>query len=454
MRNLQPTGAAAKTYPHSLLGAARPRMLAGHRRIGLAVFGFELILVGFGAGALAETRTADTSVWTWAAVWVALRLIVGGAQYARTLRSACIVPVITGVGVVVIGFAAEHFLSPARLIGEVMAVAFVLTGISLMTRVAVLVFYRPRTVRLVCDAADAPPADTHRVHHIALTPRITDDPAALTSAVLQAVDAFDAVAVDLCEGLDRDTTDQLMWALRHHQVSLRVPLSVTTVRAQNLKPELTAGDASLVCMTSAPPLRLRVTKRLFDILGSAALIVVLSPVLITVALLVKRDSPGPVIFRQTRIGVEGEEFQILKFRTMVADADAQLARLLKEQNRGDTPLFKIDSDPRITRTGGVLRRFSLDELPQLFNVLGGSMSLVGPRPQRAEEVALYTPTAVQRLGVKPGMTGLWQVSGRSNLPWERAQQLDVYYANNWTLGLDLAILVRTIRAVLAREGAV
>lgn len=454
MRNLQAAEAAVQQYPHPLLGTARPRTLAAHRRIGLAVFSIEFILVGLGAAALAETRAADALVWTWAAIWAVLRIIAGGSQYARTVRSACIVPVIAGVGVVVIGFAVEYMFSPALLAGEILAVAFVLTGISLLTRLAVLVFYRPRTVRLVSDTADTIPADTHRLHHIALSRHIKEDPAALTSAVLQAVDSFDAVAVDLCEGLDRDTVDQLMWALRHHQVSLRLPLDVTAVRAQNLMPELTAGEASLVCMTSAPPLRLRVSKRIFDIIGAAVLIIILAPVLAVVAMLVKRDSPGPVMFRQTRIGVEGQEFQILKFRTMVIDADAQLARLLKEQNRGDTPLFKIEADPRITRIGGVLRRFSLDELPQLFNVLGGSMSLVGPRPQRAEEVALYTPTAVQRLGVKPGMTGLWQVSGRSNLPWERAQQLDVYYAHNWTLSLDLAILARTVRAVVAREGAV
>ena len=138
---------------------------------------------------------------------------------------------------------------------------------------------------------------------------------------------------------------------------------------------------------------------------------------------------------------------------MAAGSDAQLQSLLEEQHKGGTPLFKVDNDPRITRVGAVLRCYSLDELPQLFNVLSGSMSLVGPRPQRPAEVALYSGYAAHRLGVPPGMTGLWQVSGRSRLTWEEAQQLDVDYAHNWSLWEDLHILARTARAVFEADGA-
>lgn len=159
-------------------------------------------------------------------------------------------------------------------------------------------------------------------------------------------------------------------------------------------------------------------------------------------------------YRQERIGRDGEPFHMMKFRSMRQGADAELSAQLADQGTDDTPLFKVEDDPRITRVGHFIRRYSIDELPQLFNVLQGSMSLVGPRPQRAAEVALYDNGADRRLRVRPGMTGLWQVSGRSNLSWEEAIQLDMNYVENWTLMGDLQILFRTVRAVLAKEGAV
>ena len=145
--------------------------------------------------------------------------------------------------------------------------------------------------------------------------------------------------------------------------------------------------------------------------------------------------------------MDGKPFRIVKFRTMEIDADAKLFALLREQEADGTPLFKVQDDPRITRLGGFLRKYSIDELPQLFNVLAGTMSLVGPRPQRQEEVDLYTGNADHRLGVRPGMTGLWQVSGRSNLGWEQGQALDIAYAYNASLLLDARILIRTVSVV-------
>ena len=196
-----------------------------------------------------------------------------------------------------------------------------------------------------------------------------------------------------------------------------------------------------------------VVKRLLDIITSGLLILALTPVWLVVAALVRFEDGGPVFFRQVRIGTNGEEFRIWKFRTMRVDADAELAALLAKQGTSDTPLFKVDDDPRITRIGKFLRESSIDELPQLFNVFAGSMSLVGPRPQVPKEVALYDPTAALRLRAKPGMTGLWQVSGRSSLTWEEAVRLDLFYVENWSLAMDLRILVRTFRAVLERDGS-
>ena len=193
-------------------------------------------------------------------------------------------------------------------------------------------------------------------------------------------------------------------------------------------------------------------KALFDRVLGLLLVLVGLPVLAVVAVLVKIDSRGPILFKQRRIGAQGEPFSMLKFRTMVENAEALLGSLA-DGNDGNEILFKKRDDPRVTRVGRVLRRYSLDELPQLFNVLRGDMSLVGPRPPLPSEVAKYESDAVRRLRVKPGLTGLWQVSGRSNLSWEESLRLDLRYVDNWSLVLDLQILARTARAVLSGSGA-
>lgn len=192
-------------------------------------------------------------------------------------------------------------------------------------------------------------------------------------------------------------------------------------------------------------------KRVSDIVASSLLIVLLSPILLITALLVKSDG-GPVIFRQERVGRDGTHFKMLKFRSMVVDAEAKLANL-EAKSDGNKVMFKMKDDPRVTKVGRVLRRYSIDELPQLFNVLGGTMSLVGPRPALPKEVASYDEWAMRRLLVKPGITGLWQVSGRSNLSWEDSVRLDQYYVENWSLISDALILVKTVKAVLASDGA-
>jgi exopolysaccharide biosynthesis polyprenyl glycosylphosphotransferase len=177
------------------------------------------------------------------------------------------------------------------------------------------------------------------------------------------------------------------------------------------------------------------------------------PVLVLLACMIRLDSPGPVLFRQMRVGERGEEFERLKFRTMCVDAEARLAALAGAADAGNGVLFKMRHDPRLTRVGRWMRRFSLDELPQLINVLRGEMSLVGPRPPLPREVEVYEPDAVRRLRVRPGLTGLWQVSGRSDLSWEESLRLDLWYVDNWSLVLDLQILFRTARAVLRGSGA-
>ena len=177
-------------------------------------------------------------------------------------------------------------------------------------------------------------------------------------------------------------------------------------------------------------------------------LLLLAPVLLGIALAVRLTSPGPVLYRQERVGLNGRSFTMLKFRSMVVDADRRLEDL-RDDNISDGLLFKMRDDPRVTPVGRWLRRLSLDELPQLLNVLGGSMSLVGPRPPLPGEVARYDTSVSRRLLVKPGLTGLWQISGRSDLSWEESVRLDLRYVENWSLAMDLLILWKTGRAVLS-----
>jgi exopolysaccharide biosynthesis polyprenyl glycosylphosphotransferase len=196
----------------------------------------------------------------------------------------------------------------------------------------------------------------------------------------------------------------------------------------------------------------KTVKGIFDRAAALVLTTLLLPVLPLIALLIKLDSRGPVFYRQERVGKDGKPFRMVKFRTMVVDAD-QIRTTLLAESQGSGPMFKLRRDPRVTRMGRLLRKYSLDELPQLANVLGGTMSLVGPRPPLPEEIRSYGRDAQRRLLVKPGLTGLWQVSGRSDLPWDEAVRLDLRYVEDWSLALDAVILWKTVRAVLGGRGA-
>jgi exopolysaccharide biosynthesis polyprenyl glycosylphosphotransferase len=196
----------------------------------------------------------------------------------------------------------------------------------------------------------------------------------------------------------------------------------------------------------------RMVKEIVDRVGAALLLLLFAPVMIAIAVAVVVDSRGGVFYTQRRVGKDGREFTVVKFRTMVRNAH-RLREQLLATNEGAGVLFKMKRDPRITRVGAVLRRWSLDELPQLFNVLAGPMSLVGPRPPLPDETAQYAPDVRRRLLVKPGVTGLWQVSGRSDLSWDEAVRLDLRYVEDWSLALDALILWKTLRAVVSGSGA-
>jgi exopolysaccharide biosynthesis polyprenyl glycosylphosphotransferase len=270
--------------------------------------------------------------------------------------------------------------------------------------------------------------------------------------VLAAANSADAVAVTSASETASQYLRTLSWQLEGTGLELLVAPGLVEVAGPRL--HLRPFEGLPLLSVEQPRLEgwRRVVKGGMDKVVAAAALVVIAPVLLALALAVRMDTPGPVLFRQERVGVNGRSFTMLKFRSMVVDADQQL-EALRADNISDGLLFKLRDDPRVTRVGRWLRRLSLDELPQLVNVLTGSMSLVGPRPPLPSEVAAYDSSVRRRLLVKPGLTGLWQVSGRSDLSWDEAVRLDLRYVENWSLVLDLLILWRTGRAVLRRSGA-
>lgn len=264
----------------------------------------------------------------------------------------------------------------------------------------------------------------------------------------------DAVAISAGVNLHPRDLRRLGWELAARDIGMILAPALTDIAGPRIHTQPVAGLPLIHVSTPKLTGGKKVAKRTFDILVAGLLVACLTPVFLVLALLVRFTSSGPVLYRQERIGLRGTSFHMMKFRSMKVNADAELGHLLEAQGTGNIPLFKVENDPRITRVGRVLRKYSLDELPQLFNVLGGSMSLVGPRPQREGEVALYDDDAHRRLYVSPGMSGLWQVSGRSNLSWEESIRLDLYYVENWSLMGDIIILLKTFKAVFTSTGAI
>lgn len=263
----------------------------------------------------------------------------------------------------------------------------------------------------------------------------------------------EAVAIAPSQVLTGEAVRQVAWYLEGRPVDLLIAPAMLEAGGARLSVRPAAGLPLLHLDEASLSRPQRFAKRSLDLMGALTGVVLLSPILLGCALWIRLTSKGPVIFRQVRIGRAGAPFTMLKFRTMVQDADARREALRMEHAKND-PLFKLPDDPRITSAGRFLRRWSLDELPQLFNVISGSMSLVGPRPHPIDDVNRYEVVAYRRLALKPGMTGLWQVEGRSDLAWQEALQLDLYYVETWSLSGDLVLLARTIRAVAQGRGAV
>jgi exopolysaccharide biosynthesis polyprenyl glycosylphosphotransferase len=344
----------------------------------------------------------------------------------------------------------RQWLVSQRLAGKYSSRVILIGSAASATHIATELARQPGAGYLVVGACvvDAASNDHLSVGQIPILGTIDDLHAALE------LQNADTVVVTSSDDISPSRMRELSWSLepgRHHLVVVPRLVDVAGPRIQT-RP--VAGLPLIHIETPRYEGRMLYAKRAFDITASIVLLLVLSPVFLVTAIAIRLGSPGALIFRQPRIGINGNQFTMFKFRSMVPNAEEKLQDLqVGDRAAGNSVLFKMKNDPRVTPVGRLLRRLSIDELPQLVNVLNGTMSLVGPRPPLQSELKAYEVHVHRRFLVKPGITGLWQVSGRSNLSWEDSVRLDLYYVENWSIAGDLTILWRTARAVLAQVGA-
>lgn len=332
-----------------------------------------------------------------------------------------------------------NYLSRAIVVGDRVDVAYVARELERTSSAAFSV-----VGAAVFDDAELPVSGlTHTVPIVAHPDRVAE-----------AVGRLDADSV-IVASTSRDDVDyirDLSWKLEAQGTSLVVAPRLTNVAGSRIQYRAVDGLPLLhVDLARYEGVRF-VMKRAFDVAVSALALLLLVPFMLVIAVAVRLDSDGPALFRQERVGKDGSTFSMLKFRSMVHTAEQDLESLL-EQSEGAGVLFKLKNDPRVTRVGAFLRAHSLDELPQFINVLRGEMSIVGPRPPLQREVQKYEQHVHRRLYIRPGITGMWQVNGRSDLDWEESVRLDLYYVENWTLYTDLSIVWRTFRVLFRPVGA-
>ncbi|CAL4860793.1 sugar transferase [Microbacterium sp. MM2322] len=450
------------------------------------VFGTQIAWFGLGAADLAirTNRVAgEISYWTFSAALILLWMLTlsladtrdhrvigaGSAEYARVARSSvtlfgvvAIVAFLTQVevargfllislplGILILLF--ERWLWRQWLIAQRRSGAF-------SARV-LLVGSRRSVVDIANELIRTPSAGYHVVGACVPGGMVADRVEGTDIPIIGSLSALsdamtttgaDTVVVTSTDELPADKVKQISWGLEAGRQHLVLAPGIADIAGPRISSRPVAGLPLLHVETPRFSGGQRVVKRAMDVVAASLGVAVISPLLAFLAIAIRLSSPGPVLFRQKRIGHGGREFTMLKFRSMVTDAEDRLAALMEqERDAGNTVLFKMKNDPRVTPIGRIMRRLSLDELPQLFNVIGGSMSLVGPRPPLPREVELYGEHVHRRFLVKPGITGLWQVSGRSALSWEESVRLDLSYVENWTLVGDFVILVKTARAALA-----
>lgn len=274
-------------------------------------------------------------------------------------------------------------------------------------------------------------------------------------SVVEAIETSgaDTVAVTATEHLGTKGIRKMVWDLEKKNVDLVVAPGVVDVAGPRLVMRPVAGFPLIHVEKPQYNGATRFSKTAFDFVFASAVLLLISPILLIAALAVKLTSRGPVFYKSERMGIDGKPFPMIKFRSMVQNADKQVDKLLAQNESEGGVLFKMRDDPRVTKVGKFMRRFSIDELPQFFNVLKREMSVVGPRPPLRREVETYDGDVRRRLLVKPGITGLWQVSGRSDLSWEETVRLDLSYVENWSMVGDLLIIAKTVKAVAGSDGA-
>lgn len=422
------------------------------RHVALAFATFPVWLISFSANKLYQARAVERS-----------------AQELRRIINASL----AAAGVIVTGSFVFQFKALSRL--WIMSVlVFVIVLMAIERAIARRIFTRMRRKGLICRPVIIVGTDADAVsllHAAQRSPHLgyrvlgfvgpedlgvrapgcrtlgtidqTEEVLAATGATGVLI-SLPSVEPDVVNKLTRNLTDG------HYHVALSPGLhdiDVVRFRAQDL------GGRTLIYVEQVERGGWRaIAKRAFDLVIATTALVFAAPICLVAAIAIKRSSPGPVIFAQERVGRDGEIFRVFKFRTMVQDAEARRAAL-ESQNEADGPMFKMSSDPRVTKIGATLRRLSIDEIPQFVNVLRGEMSVVGPRPALPSEVAQWADDVHERLRVPPGITGMWQVSGRSDTTFDEYKRLDLYYVDNWSLAHDARIVCKTFAAVFAQRGA-
>lgn len=413
----------------------------------------------------------------WIAVLAAARAYdnksfgVGSDEFARVCRAAAALT----TGIAFVSYAMK--LNVAR--GYIVLAVPLLTMLSLAARYAarkrlhkrrisgecmsnvVAVGSAPSVTELVTELRRDPQSGL-RVVGVCLPEQTTRNGAFLGLPMLGGPDdvlaavmstSADTVAVTASPDMNSTRLRHMAWQLERAEIDLVVAPGLMEVAGPRLHIRPVTGLPLLHVEEPEFSGVRRIVKGAIDWFGALLALTLLAPLMVMIACLIRLTSRGPVFFKQVRIGRDGHAFHMLKFRTMVLDAETRKHELAELNERAEGPLFKVRNDPRITPLGRILRRYSLDELPQLANVLTGAMSLVGPRPPLPSEVARYSPDAHRRLLVKPGLTGLWQINGRSDLTWDESVRLDLRYVENWSLMLDVLILWKTAFAVVRGSGA-
>ncbi|WP_260987185.1 sugar transferase [Kocuria rosea] len=408
-------------------------------------------LIGYG---LEETRqVVNTTLVLFSAV-----AIVSFAFNIPTARSYVLIALPLGIGLLILGrFIVRDRLIKDRVRGESASRTMVVGRIGSVSELVTslrknpasgfdtAVVYTPSTLKPL------PP----EVQRVQLPPNaLPRGERPSVEGIIDACRKHGVQTVVLSSNVPLSTREirQLSWLLTDERIRLVMDTGLTDIAGPRIHMQQVAGLPLIHVATPRMSRGAALIKRSMDIAGSAAALAALSPVIAVLAFIIKKHDGGPVFYAHERIGVDGKRFKVLKFRTMRTDAAQMLPQLLAESG-GKALLFKVKNDPRITKPGHWMRRFSLDELPQFINVLKGDMSMVGPRPQIQAEVDEYDKYMHRRLRVKPGITGLWQVSGRNNLDVEQSVRLDLYYVENWSPLLDTLILGRTFKAVIAKDGA-